>query len=196
MATVAKKRLSPSLEDYLEAVLDLVQTDKVARVRDIARRLKVGMPSVSSALRALAQRGLVNYDPYQVITLTAQGQRLAREIGRRHNVLHGFLANVLKLDEATAQANACRMEHAVDPVVLDRLEKLTAFIQICPRIGQQWSDIIKMQGVNQFATKLRRHASRRGNVPTRRHARSPEFRRRCDAFRGHTLDHPHCHSAG
>ncbi len=49
------RELSSSQEDYLEAVLGIVSRDKVARVRDIARRLKVGMPSVSVALRTLRE---------------------------------------------------------------------------------------------------------------------------------------------
>jgi len=118
------KKLSPSLEDYLEAVLDLVQAGPVARVRDIARRLGVGMPSVTVALRQLSARGLVNYDPYQVITLTEAGRAAGEEIERRHRVLESFLRDVLGLDKAIARANACRMEHAVDPVVLERLEAL------------------------------------------------------------------------
>jgi len=56
-------KLSPSMEDYLEAIVGLVRTGKVARVRDIAQRLGVGMSSVSTALRGLGARGLVNYDP-------------------------------------------------------------------------------------------------------------------------------------
>ena len=101
-----KKRLSPSLEDYLEAVLELVRSGKVARVRDIARRLKVGMPSVSIALRALAERGLVNYDPYELVTLTEHGQRLGREIDRRHHVLGKFFFGVSNRTDALFQGLA------------------------------------------------------------------------------------------
>lgn len=147
------KKLSPSLEDYLEAVLELVRLGKVARVRDIAKRLGVGMPSVSVALRALAGRGLVNYDPYQVVTLTEQGQRLGNAIDHRHRVLGEFFARVLGLDDATAQANACRIEHAIDPAVLDRLERLSAFMQVCPGIGRQWLNIVKTRGSDAILPK-------------------------------------------
>ena len=93
-----KDRLSPSLEDYLEAILHLVRRDRVARVRDIAKRLGIGMPSVTVALKALSQRKLVNYDPYQVITLTDHGREVAEEISRWHLVLRRFLTEVLGLD--------------------------------------------------------------------------------------------------
>ena len=138
MTQSASTPLSPSQEDYLEAVLDLVRTGRVARVRDIARRLNVGMSSVSIALRALGARGLVNYDPYQVVTLTARGEELGRLVTRRHEVLQAFLTDVLGIDSALAQSNACRMEHAIDDSVLQRLKDF-AFLQRSPLVGRNWA---------------------------------------------------------
>ena len=80
MATTMK--LSASLEDYLEAIFHLVAEEQVARARDIAKRLKVGQSSVTGALHALAEKGLVNYAPYEVITLTHKGEAAAREVVR------------------------------------------------------------------------------------------------------------------
>ncbi|MCK4601526.1 MAG: metal-dependent transcriptional regulator [Phycisphaerae bacterium] len=137
-ASAAKKKLTPSLEDYLEAILVLIRQSRVARVRDIAKRLRVGMPSVTAALKALSKRKLVNYDPYQVITLTGRGREIAEEISRRHHILRRFLTDVLGLDAESADANACRMEHAVDSVLLGRLTSFAKFIHSCPRAGDQW----------------------------------------------------------
>lgn len=131
-----KDKLTPSLEDYLEAILYLIRKGRVARVRDIAKRLGIGMPSVTVALRALSQRKLVNYDPYQVITLTDHGREVAEEISRWHQVLRRFLTEVLGLDAETAEANACRMEHAVDATLLERLSRFAEFIHRCPRAGE------------------------------------------------------------
>jgi DtxR family transcriptional regulator, Mn-dependent transcriptional regulator len=136
MAPANKPALSSSQEDYLEAVLDLVRAGHVARVRDIARRLGVGMPSVSVALRALRGRGLVNYNPYQVITLTESGRRLGEGVGRRHSVLEDFLTTVLGVEPARARSNACRMEHAIDNVVLNRLRDFARSMRQCPRAGR------------------------------------------------------------
>ena len=132
------ERLTGSQEDYLEAVLVLVRKGRVARVRDIARALGVGMPSVTTALKSLARRGLVNYDPYQFITLTDAGRDLAEEVSQRHNVLRRFLIEVLGLDPESAEANACRMEHAVDRRLLERLMDFAEFIRACPRAGESW----------------------------------------------------------
>lgn len=138
MAAVAKKKLTASLEDYLEAILFAIRQDRVARVRDIAARLSVGMSSVTAALKTLASRGLVNYDPYQVVTLTDRGREVAEEISRRHFVLQRFLTDVLGLDGESAEANACRMEHAVDEALLERLIRFAEFLGSCPRAGEHW----------------------------------------------------------
>ena len=83
-------RLSASLEDYLESILHIVADKQVARAKDIARRLGVTRSSVTVALRALAERNLINYTPYEVITLTAEGKRLSEDVAGRHRTLRGF----------------------------------------------------------------------------------------------------------
>ncbi len=133
-----RKRLTGSLEDYLEAILLLVRQGQVARVRDIAKRLGVGMPSVTAALKTLTKRGLVNYGPYQVITLTDLGRQVAEGVRSRHQVLRRFLTEVLALDEPAAEANACRMEHAVDDQAMGRLSEFVEFVQRCRRSGNDW----------------------------------------------------------
>jgi len=97
------------------------------------------MPSVSVALRTLSSRGLVNYDPYQVITLTDEGQKLGEEIQNRHQVLQDFMTDVLGLEVGVAQANACRMEHVIDPIALERLKDFAHQIRQCPRFGRAWA---------------------------------------------------------
>ena len=125
----ARKDLSGSLEDYLEAILDLSAQGQVARVRDIAKRLGVSMSSVTAALHALSKRRLVNYDPYEIITLTDRGRAAGQQVHQRHEVIRSFLTEVLHLDGRRADANACRMEHSVDDVVLNRLSKFARFLQ-------------------------------------------------------------------
>jgi len=53
--------LTSVMEDYLEAIFDLDRERKTVRVKDIARRMNVKMPTVTSMLKNLNDRGLVNY---------------------------------------------------------------------------------------------------------------------------------------
>ena len=131
-------RLSSAMEDYLEAIYQLEKERRIARVRDIARRLGVKMSSVSSALKSLNSRGLISYDPHQYITLTERGIAKAKEIVRRHEVLKRFLSNVLQLEDDAAEDNACSMEHQLDPEVIDRLVGLAQFVETCPVDQTRW----------------------------------------------------------
>jgi len=130
--------LTASLEDYIEAIFHIVARKKAARAKDIARRMHVNNSSVTGALHALADRGLVNYAPYDVITLTDAGTAVARDIVRRHNVLRDFFVRVLSLDDDEAEDAACRMEHAVSSTVVDRFVQFVDFIDTCPRGGNDW----------------------------------------------------------
>ncbi len=132
--------LSESLEDYLEVILDLELTQKVARAKDIAEKLGIQRGSVTSALKNLEEKKLINYEPYSFITLTQKGKKIAKEVTRRHIVLKDFLVNILKIDEDTAESTACRMEHAVDKKSLERLLQFFDFVYNCPRTGTDWID--------------------------------------------------------
>jgi DtxR family transcriptional regulator, Mn-dependent transcriptional regulator len=133
-----KAGLSESLEDYLETILLLEQTNKVARVKDIADKLGVLRGSVTGALKSLAEKDLINYEPYSFITLTPKGAGIAKEIARRHEIIKDFLQCVLLLPPDKAEENACRMEHAMDKTVIDRLVRFIEYIHRCPRTGEDW----------------------------------------------------------
>lgn len=130
--------LTSQLEDYLEAIGELQKKDRVARAKDIAERLGVTRATVTSALRSLAEKGLINYQPYSHITLTKQGESLAGEIIRRHQVLAEFFKEALKMPSQQAEDNACRAEHALDSEVIDRLVCFLDFLKGCPRTGEVW----------------------------------------------------------
>ena len=129
--------LSASLEDYIEAISHIVDEKKVARGKDIAKRLKVSRASVTEALRALSKKGLVNYEPYEVITLTETGKVVAGDVIRRHEALKNFFIKVLAIDDAIAEESACRIEHAAPPEVIDKLIRFVKFIEINPEGGTE-----------------------------------------------------------
>jgi DtxR family Mn-dependent transcriptional regulator len=109
-----KDGLSASLEDYLEIILRLEDESRVARAKDIADRLGVSRASVTGALKTLA------------------------EIIRRHETLKEFFQDFLQLESEHADANACRVEHAIDSQAMDRMVYFLSFMRRCPRTGEDW----------------------------------------------------------
>jgi DtxR family Mn-dependent transcriptional regulator len=132
--------LSASLEDYLEVIFHLERSNRVARAKDIADQMNVQRASVTGALKALAGRGLINYSPYSFITLTPAGREIAHDVIHRHEALKEFFINTLQLGPEDAEANACRIEHAIDPMAIERLVHFLEFMKICPRTGVDWCD--------------------------------------------------------
>jgi DtxR family Mn-dependent transcriptional regulator len=131
-------KLTASQEDYLEAIYHISAEKMAARAKDIADYLDVRASSVTGALRTLGRIGLVNYAPYDLITLTEEGLVLAEEIVRRHRALKKFLVNVLGIDEPEADAAACRMEHSVSKAITERLVKYAEYVEKCPKGGISW----------------------------------------------------------
>jgi DtxR family Mn-dependent transcriptional regulator len=128
MAVKITEKLSASLEDYLEAIYHLTAGQDVARSKDIAEAMKVSRASVTGALKTLSEKGLVNYKPYGYATLTAAGQRVARRVVRRHEVLTRFFEGLLGAEATTAQAAACRAEHTLGPEITARLMAFMEFV--------------------------------------------------------------------
>ncbi len=121
--------LSESLEDYLEAILAILQEKQAVRAKDIAKRLSVSSPSVTGALHALSEKNLINYAPYDVITLTSEGEAIARDVTGRHHALQEFFTKVLGVGEVEASEAACRMEHWLSPDLMKRLVGFLACVE-------------------------------------------------------------------
>jgi len=124
--------LSASLEDYIEAIYNIIAEKQTARSKDIAARLDVSGASVTEALRSLARKGLINYAPYEAITLTNNGRKAALDVIRRHNALKQFFVEVLGIDEETAEQGACRVEHAAPQAIIDRIIHFINFLESRP----------------------------------------------------------------
>ncbi|MGD9125458.1 MAG: metal-dependent transcriptional regulator [Desulfarculaceae bacterium] len=130
--------LTSQSEDYLEVIAQLQKEDRVARAKDIADRLGVTRGTVTSALRGLNEKGLINYQPYSHITLTEAGEKLAAEIIHRHEILTKFFHEVLQMPPTDAEANACRAEHVLDPKIIEQMVCFLEFLNRCPRTSQIW----------------------------------------------------------
>jgi len=135
-----KTVLSASLEDYIEAIYHIIEEKLVARSKEIAASLQVSRASVTEALRALSKKGLINYSPYEAITLTEEGKKAAEDVIFRHEALKRFFIEVLSIDASIAEEGACRIEHAAPPEIISRMIDFTKFMQVCPRGGE---DMIK-----------------------------------------------------
>ncbi len=98
--------LTPHMEDYMEAIVMLSASNRVVRVKDIAKKLDIKMPSVSAALAKLKEMDLIDYEKYGYIELTEKGEEIADRVFKRHTFLTDFFETVLQIDAAAADGEA------------------------------------------------------------------------------------------
>jgi DtxR family Mn-dependent transcriptional regulator len=130
-----QREQTASMEDYLEAIAKLGEGRKAVRVKQLSQMLGVKMPSVTSALKKLSEQELVKHERYGHIKLTPEGDRVARDVIGRHEALTRFFAQALGINQETAEEDACKIEHVISPLSMERLAKFVEFIGTCPLGG-------------------------------------------------------------
>jgi Mn-dependent DtxR family transcriptional regulator len=126
-------RNSAAVEDYLERILELIQSKGYARVVDIAASLKISQASVTNMVQRLDGEGLLKYEKYRGLVLTEEGESVARSITRRHELLTDFL-RLLGVDERVISHDVEGMEHHISPSTLRAIEALTAQLRRRPAL--------------------------------------------------------------
>jgi len=132
------KKLTQSLEDYLEAIYVIGLTNKVIRVKEIARFLDVKTPSVVDAICKLTEKGLVIHEKYGYLELTDEGQKLAKGVNDKHEKLYKFLKEILGVSSASSKKDACNIEHYISKEAMDKMIKFTRFVDTCPDGYPKW----------------------------------------------------------
>jgi len=114
-------------EDYLEALLTIIEQKGYAQVKDVARVLGVSPASVTGMFDKLTEAGYINYEKYGGVTLTPEGEIIAMGTREKHETLKQFL-EILGVGERIADEDACRIEHTVNPETMKRLTKFVEFV--------------------------------------------------------------------
>lgn len=114
--------LSAVTEDYIKAIYAIERdTDDRVGTSDLAEYLDVTSPTVSSMLKKLNERGLIDREEYRGVTLTEEGEVIALEILRHHRLLESFLTEQLDYDWADVHEEADRLEHHVSEELTERI---------------------------------------------------------------------------
>lgn len=121
-ATVeSKKILTSAHEDYLKAIYLLMAEGQKVNNSALANELDVSPASTTNMVKKLAELALVEYEPYQSITLTAAGRQVALEVLRHHRLLELYLHQKLNLPWDQIHAEADRLEHVISEALEDAI---------------------------------------------------------------------------
>ena len=123
------EKLSVSLEDYIEEIYAQVLKNGHAKVTAIADAMGVKKASVTGALNILQEKKLINYAPYSPVTLTQEGENIAKKVLEKHENLAEFFTEVLNIERTEALEIACKMEHIVSDKLFNNMIKLTDYVK-------------------------------------------------------------------
>lgn len=126
---------SQTVENYLKTIY-LAQTaaggDTLVPMGHLASALGVVPGTATTMMKALAESGLVHYEPYMGVRLTPAGEKLATLVLRRHRLIELFLVKVLDMSWAEVHDEAERLEHAVSERLIDRIDEMLGWPSVDP----------------------------------------------------------------
>jgi DtxR family Mn-dependent transcriptional regulator len=120
-----------TMEEYIEVIHTLQKSHGHVHTNDLASALNVAPPSATEMVQKLAERKLVNYIPYHGVTLTNDGEKIAKELIKTHRTLAEFL-EIIGVDKKNAEKDACQIEHHVSAQTVRQLNRFLDFVRDAP----------------------------------------------------------------
>jgi Mn-dependent DtxR family transcriptional regulator len=133
MAGARSGEHTPRIEDYLETVYHLIREKGYATTSDVSAKLKVKPPTASIMISKLAAKGYLQHERYRVMLLTDEGEKVAKSVIRRHEVIAELLA-MIGVDEDIAYEDTEGIEHHVQAATIHSLAKTAEYLKANPKV--------------------------------------------------------------
>lgn len=125
--------VSPTIEEYLEAIYKLQEREGSAKTTELAKELKVALGTITNTIESMEKQSLVVHQPYKGVKLTSKGRKIALDVVRRHRLSERLLVDILRIEWSRAHDAACKLEHAFADKELSRpLEEALGHPKTCP----------------------------------------------------------------
>lgn len=141
---------STSEENYIKAIYRLQDEDGTVSTNELAHELRTKPASVTDMMKKLKLKKLLHYRPYQGFRLTAEGNKVALGIIRRHRLWEYFLAEKLKFSWDEVHAVAEDLEHVSSRKLIDKLDEFLGF----PRVDPHGDPIPDANGKLEISKKI------------------------------------------
>lgn len=119
---------TPSMEDYIEQIYNLIETKGYARVSDIAEALLVHPSSVTKMVQKLDKDNYLNYEKYRGFVLTDKGKKIGERLVFRHELLEQFL-EIIGVDSENIYDDVEGIEHHLSWNSIDRIGDLVNYFK-------------------------------------------------------------------
>ncbi|WP_022793590.1 transcriptional regulator MntR [Marinococcus halotolerans] len=119
---------TPSMEDYLERIYQLIESKGYARVSDIAETLEVHPSSVTKMVQKLDKMEYLIYERYRGLVLTSKGNKIGKRLVYRHELLEKFL-HIIGVEEDKIYADVEGIEHHLSWDAIDRIGDVLQYFE-------------------------------------------------------------------
>ena len=127
-------------ENYIKTIYSLSSEEGEVSVSELAKKLSVKLPTVTSMIKKLSVKKLVSYAPYQGIKITEKGKKEALSIIRKHRLAELFLVKILKLGWEEVHEIAEQLEHVNSERFYNRIDELLGYPKADPH-GEPIPDV-------------------------------------------------------
>jgi len=124
--------IEQATEDYLKSIYQIETRGEKVSTNLLATHLGITAASVSGMLKKLAKRKLVTHTPYQGVTLTSDGKRIAIGVLRQHRLLELFLSKTLGIPWDRVHQEAEQLEHVISPELESRIDAFLGYPKFDP----------------------------------------------------------------
>jgi DtxR family Mn-dependent transcriptional regulator len=143
---MAEHELTDAERGYLETLFWLWEVELPMTGANVARAMRLSAPTVHEMIGRLERGGLITRGADKVIAFTPEGERQAQEIVSRHRLIERFLTDVLQIPWDEVHEEAERLEHAMSPVLEERMLAAIGDATTCPhghpiRVGARVSGV-------------------------------------------------------
>jgi DtxR family Mn-dependent transcriptional regulator len=117
------------MKDYLLAIYNIEEQNKVARISGIAHLLGVTSSSVNGMVKVLAKRKLVVYEKYGFVNLTEEGRHTASQLKSKNAIIKKFFVKYLGIEEQTADRDAQKIRNILSDDSFNKLKHFIYFLE-------------------------------------------------------------------
>ena len=132
-----QRKAEEATEDYLETINSLIDEKGFAASVDVAERMKVSKPTVTSIVKKLHKQGYLVHEKYRGMKLTQRGKKLAQEMQKKHELITSFLV-LFGVEEKVARQDAERIEHGLHPETIEKLGAFTKYVLANPELIRKY----------------------------------------------------------
>ncbi len=126
------KMASPTEENYLKTLFTRSDSRGEIAITDLSHHLNVSAPTANSMIKNLSEQGLVNYQKYKLLSLTAKGKKEAALIIRKHRLTEMYLVEKMGFGWEMVHEIAEQIEHIQSPRFFDRMDELLGHPKVDP----------------------------------------------------------------